>query len=229
MSAVSEQIRTHLFEMQDSKYGDFCAKLTPSLSRDAIIGVRVPQLRAYAKQAADDLRIEEFLSDLPHRYYEENNVHAAILQQMKDYEACLYEVERFLPYVDNWATCDMLRPKVFGRHTQELLEPIGCWIDSGYTYTVRFAIGMLMSFYLDEHFKTEYLEMVASVRSDEYYIRMMAAWYFATALAKQYDAALPYMERQRLDPWTHNKAIQKACESYRVAEEHKRHLKMLKV
>lgn len=186
-------------------------------------------MRKLAKKWAKNPQIGEFLEQLPHKFYDENNVHAFIVEQFRDYGQCLEQTERFLPYIDNWATCDMMAPGVFARHTGELLEPIGRWIASGKTYTVRFGVGMLMRFYLDEAFKPEYPDWVARIRSEEYYVNMMRAWYFATALAKQYEAAAPFLEERRLDAWTHNKAIQKACESNRVPAEQKRYLRELKV
>ena len=168
------------------------------------------------------------MSELPHRYYEENNLHGFLLCRMRDFDACLAAVERFLPHVDNWATCDTLSPKSFSRTPARLLDPIRRWLDSSHVYTQRFGIGCLMRWFLDERFSPEYPELVAAIRSDEYYVNMMIAWYFATALAKQYDAVLPYLEQRRLDPWVHNKTIQKACESFRVPQERKIHLKTLK-
>lgn len=194
-----------------------------------MIGVRTPELRRLAKMFAGREDISEFLDDLPHQYFDENQLHAFIISGIKDYEKCVREVVRFLPYVDNWATCDQMSPKVFGKHRKEVAELAGVWIRSEHTYTVRFGIKMLMEHFLNEDFDLMYPEMVARVRSEEYYIRMMAAWYFATALAKQYDAVLPFIENRRLDPWTHNKTIQKAVESYRVTPEHKEYLKSLKI
>lgn len=214
--------------MQDIKYRDFQSKLIPTVEYETVIGVRTPELRKYAKQLAKTEGISEFLEDLPHQYFDENQLHAFLISEIKDYERCLEEVERFLPYVDNWATCDQLLPKVFKNHEKELLEDIRKWMVSDKTYTVRFSIGMLMKYFLDEHFKIEYPGMVAEIRSEEYYINMMIAWYFATALAKQYEAVLPFIENHRLDMWTHNKAIQKSVESYRIAKEQKEYLRSLK-
>lgn len=214
--------------MQDIKYRDFQSKLIPTVKYETVIGVRTPELRKYAKQLAKTEGISEFLEDLPHQYFDENQLHAFLISEIKDYERCLEEVERFLPYVDNWATCDQLLPKVFKKHEKELLEDIRKWMVSDKTYTVRFSIGMLMKYFLDEHFKIEYPGMVAEIRSEEYYINMMIAWYFATALAKQYEAVLPFIENHRLDMWTHNKAIQKSVESYRIAKEQKEYLRSLK-
>ena len=224
-----DAIRQELFSLQDRKYRDFQVKLIPTVDPEAIIGVRTPALRKYAKQLSRKEGIDAFLEQLPHTYFDENQLHAFILSEMKDYEICVKKVDHFLPYVDNWATCDQLSPKVFKKHRPELLKEIRRWIKSGETYTVRFGIGMLMQHFLDEDFDPAYPEMVAKIRSDQYYVNMMIAWYFATALAKQYDAALPYVENMRLDAWTHNKAIQKAAESYRVSPDQKKYLKSLKV
>ena len=227
MSTISERIREKLFEMQDLQYRDFQAKLVPTVDKETIIGVRTPAVRKFAREIGRDPEIGRFLADLPHQYYDENNLHSFIIERIKDYEECLGEVERFLPYIDNWATCDTQSPKVFAKHTEELLGPIRRWIASDRPYTVRYGIGMLMKFYLDENFKVQYLEMVSSVRSEEYYVKMMAAWYFATALAKQYDDAVSYLQDKKLDAWTHNKTIQKARESYRITAEQKAYLKTL--
>lgn len=229
MSEIGEKIRENLWKLQDTEYRDFHAKLIPTVDPENIIGVRTPEVRKLAKEVAKDPRIGDFLTQLPHRYYDENNVHAFVVEQIRDYQKCLAETERFLPYVDNWATCDMMAPKVFAKHREELLEPIRRWIASAETYTIRFGIGMLMRLYLDDAFRPEYPQWVAELRSQEYYVNMMRAWYFATALTKQYEAVISYMEEQRLDAWTHNKAIQKACESLRVPAEQKQYLKSLKV
>ncbi len=229
MSEIRKEIRDELFNLQDPEYRDFQGKLIPSQEGVSMIGVRTPELRRMAKMFAGRENISEFLDDLPHQYFDENQLHAFIISGIKDYEKCIGEVVRFLPYVDNWATCDQMSPKVFGKHRQEVAELAGVWIRSEHTYTVRFGIKMLMEHFLNEDFDLMYPEMVAQVRSEEYYIRMMVAWYFATALAKQYDAALPFIENRRLDSWTHNKTIQKAVESYRVTPEHKEYLKSLKI
>ncbi len=226
---LTEEIRKDLFLLQDKKYRDFQTKLIPTAAADSIIGVRTPELRKYAKKLIKRDDISAFLDDLPHQYFDENQLHAFILSEMKDYEKCIEEVSRFLPYIDNWATCDQLSPKVFKKHRQELLNPVKIWICSDQTYTIRFAVGMLMEHFLNEDFDRAYPEMVSGIRSEEYYVNMMTAWYFATALAKQYDAVLPYIEGRRLDVWTHNKAIQKAVESYRIAPEQKEYLKSLKI
>lgn len=224
-----QEIQDELLRLQDEKYRDFQAKLMPTVEADTVIGVRTPELRKYAKQLVKREDISDFLIDLPHQYFDESQLHAFIISEMKDYDRCMEEVNRFLPYVDNWATCDQMSPKVFKKYRKELLNYIRAWIQSDKTYTVRFAIGMLMEHFLEEDFNGEYPEMVAAVRSDEYYVNMMTAWYFATALAKQYEAVVPYIEKQRLDTWTHNKTIQKSIESYRITPEQKEYLKSLKV
>jgi 3-methyladenine DNA glycosylase AlkD len=223
-----EEIQKELFRLQDVQYRDFQAKLIPNIPPEAMIGVRTPALRSLAKQLARQEETREFLCLLPHRYFDENQLHAFILSELKDYDRCMDEVCRFLPYVDNWATCDTLIPKVFAKHHSELLQHIMVWIASDKTYTVRYAIGTLMRYFLNDEFDVKYPKMVAKVRSEEYYVNMMIAWYFATALAKQYDAVLPYIEERKLDKWTHNKTIQKAIESFRVTPEHKEYLKTLK-
>ena len=226
---IVNEIRDELFRLQDSGYRDFQSKLMPTIDASTAIGVRTPALRALAKKLVKREDVGLFLSDLPHAYFDENQLHAFIVSELRDFTACLQEVERFLPYVDNWATCDQMSPKVFKKHREELLDPIKRWISSDATYTVRFGVGMLMEHYLDDDFDPSYLDMVAAVRSEEYYIRMMVAWYFATALAKQYDTALPYLRDQRLDRWTHNKTIQKAVESRRISPEQKDCLRGLKI
>ena len=225
---ITDEITTKLFSLQDTAYRDFQVKLIPGMDAQKKIGVRTPELRKLAKELAKREDIREFLNDLPHQYFDENQLHAFILSGEKDFEKCMEDLERFLPYVDNWATCDQTSPKVFRKHRKELLDAIRRWIESDHPYTVRFAIKMLMEHFLDEDFDPAYPEMVAEVRSEEYYIRMMIAWYFATALAKQYEAVLPYLEQKKLDVWTHNKTIQKAVESYRITEEQKIYLKSLK-
>ena len=224
-----EKIIEELLEQQDKEYRDFQRKLIPTVAPDRIIGVRTPVLRKMAKEMTKQEDTKDFLDTLPHRYFEENQLHALILSEEKDFERCIAGTEPFLPYMDNWATCDQMVPKVFKKHTDELLFYIQKWIASDHTYTIRFAIGMLVRFYLDEKFESEYLKMVAAVKSGEYYVRMMVAWYFATALAKQYDAALVFLEEKRLEPWTHNKTIQKSVESYRIDDEKKAYLRSLKV
>ena len=222
-------IQAELFALCDGEYGDFNAKLIPNIDRRRVIGVRTQEHRAMAKRLHGTAQAEEFLHALPHEYFEENQLHAFLLEYEKDYSALIAALDAFLPYVDNWATCDQMNPKSLGRNKEALLAKIREWLASGRCYTVRYAIGQLMRWYLDADFKPEYADMVAAVRSEEYYVRMMAAWYFATALAKQYDAVLPYFTERKLDAWTHNKAIQKAVESYRVSDEHKTALRRLKV
>ena len=222
-------IRARLFELQDLSYRDFQCKLMPTVDPDTVIGFRTPELRKLAKSFSKEPEAEAFLRTLPHRYYEENNLHGFLIETMKDYSQVIAALDAFLPYVDNWATCDLMSPKIFKKHLPELREQIQVWMASSHTYTIRFGIEMLMTFYLDEQFQPEYLDWVADVHSEEYYVNMMIAWYFATALAKQYDAALPYLQEHRLEPWTHNKAIQKAIESYRITDEQKAYLRSLKV
>ncbi|WP_044973425.1 DNA alkylation repair protein [Ruminococcus sp. HUN007] len=225
---IRDEITENLFKMQDIKYREFQSKLIPPKTADDMIGVRTPELRKYAKELLKREDVGEFLAGLPHRYFDENQLHAFIISGMKDYDKCMEELCRFLPYVDNWATCDQMSPKVFKKHRPELFRQIKKWIKSKDTFTVRFAVGMLMEHFLDEDFDTGYPEMVSEIRSDEYYINMMIAWYFATALAKQYDSVLPYIEEKKLDKWTHNKAIQKSVESLRITPEQKAYLKALK-
>lgn len=228
-SVAVQKIQEKLFELQDVKYKEFHSGLIPTTDSETIIGVRTPQIRKLARELDKSPEAEEFLKQLPHKYYEENNLHGALIAQMKDYNRVIDELERFLPYIDNWATCDLISPKVFKKHLPELIEQIHIWMDSDRIYTVRFGIGMLMSFYLNDAFLPEYLETVAAIRSEEYYVNMMIAWFFATALAKQYTAVVPYLEQNRLEKWTHNKTIQKAVESYRITEEQKAYLRGLKI
>ena len=221
-------IQKRLFALQDSVYRDFQSKLMPTVDRECVIGVRVPALRALAKELRGSAEAEEFLRTLPHKYYEENNLHAFLLALGKDFAETQRAVDAFLPYIDNWATCDSLTPKVFAKHRAELLPWIDSLLASGMTYPTRYGIDLLMSHFLDEDFSPAYPEKVAAVRSEEYYVNMMIAWYFATALAKQYDSVLPYLTEQRLPLWTHNKAIQKAVESYRITPEQKAYLRTLR-
>lgn len=222
-------IRNELFSLQDKEYREFQSKLIPTAPKDSFIGVRTPELKKLAKRISNEPECEEFLKTLPHKYFDENQLHAFVISGIKDFADCVDEVDRFLPFIDNWATCDQLSPKVFKKHKEELLVYIKRWMASDKTYTVRFGTGMLLAHFLDADFKPEYLDMAAAIRSEEYYINMMTAWFFATALAKQYDAALPFIRNRRLDVWTHSKAISKACESYRVPDEHKKYLKTLKI
>lgn len=229
MNDIEKTVQARLFEMQDLAYRDFHSKLMPTVEKEKIIGVRVPELRKFAKELGKKEEAKDFLKILPHKYYEEDNIHAFLIEQIKDFDECIHALDNFLLYVDNWATCDMMTPKVFKKHTDRLLPKINEWLISDYIYEVRFAIGMLLKFYLDENFDEEYLKLVASVKSNGYYINMMIAWYFATALAKQWDKTLPYIENKVLDKWTHNKAIQKSVESYRITKEQKEYLKTLKI
>ena len=229
MRGIEQTVQTRLFELQDPKYREFQCKLMPTVDPDTVVGVRTPELRKFARTFGKGAEAAEFLKILPHKYYEENNLHGFLIEIMKDYEQVIAALDAFLPYVDNWATCDQMSPKIFKKHLPELREQIQVWMASSHTYTIRFGIKMLMSFYLDEQFQPVYLDWVAGVRSEEYYVNMMIAWYFATALAKQYETTLPYIEQLRLDSWTHNKAIQKAIESYRVTDEQKAYLRSLKV
>ena len=224
-----EAIRAELFSRRDAAYAVFQGGLIPNIAPEKFIGVRTPALRALAKELRRAGEAADFLAALPHDYFDENQLHAFLLSEERDFDACLAAVERFLPFVDNWATCDQLSPAVFGKRAEALLPAIRRWLASGETYTVRFGIKMLMQHFLDARFSPAYPEMVAAVPAEEYYVHMMTAWYFATALAKQYDAALPFLETRRLPPRTHNKAIQKALESYRVPPERKAYLKTLKI
>ena len=223
-----DEIVAELFRMQDKKYAEMQVKLLPTVKPDRIIGVRTPELCAFAKKLRFDEDIDAFLTDLPHRYFDEEQLHAFVISLEKDFDKCAMEVETFLPYVDNWATCDQLSPKAFKKEPEKLLPYIRTWIKTDQPYTVRFAIGMLMQHFLDERFSPAYADLVASVRSEEYYVNMMIAWYFATALAKQYDTILPYLKEKKLDEWTHNKTIQKSIESYRITQEQKVYLRSLK-
>lgn len=222
------EIQKKLFELSDKDYAAFQARLTPNVEADRFIGVRVPVLRKFAADFSKTPECAEFLASLPHEYYDENLLHSVILEKRKDYDDCIEKVDKFLPYVDNWAVCDTLSPKVFAKHRDALIDKVREWIASDRTYTCRFGIDMLMTHYLDGSFKPEYLELPAEVKSEEYYVRMMIAWYYATALAKQWDSAIPYIENNRLPIWTHNKTIQKAIESYRITPEQKSYLKTLR-
>ena len=218
-----------LYDLQDLKYRDMQIKIIPTVKPESVIGVRTPELKSIAKDILKDGNYKGFLEELPHRYFEENQLQAFIISGIKDLNECMEDLETFLPYVDNWATCDQMSPKIFRKHKDLLLAHIIEWIDSEKTYTVRFGVGMLMEHFLDDDFDPLYPEMVAKLRSEEYYVNMMIAWYFATALAKQYESILPFSEEKRLDDWTHNKAIQKSMESRRITEEQKLYLKSLKV
>lgn len=220
-----EEIQKQLFELQDMAYRDFHSRLMPDIDKETVIGIRVPVLRKYAKSIAGTELAEKFIKELPHCYYEENNLHMMLITGIKDYARCLTAIERFLPYIDNWATCDFPAPKCFEDHKEELLPVIKRWIVSSETYTIRYGIGMLMRLYLDEDFDPEYVRLVVGVKSDEYYVNMMIAWYMATALAKQWDAVIPYIEEHCMSDWVHRKTIQKAVESYRITDEQKKYLK----
>ena len=220
-----EEIQKQLFELQDMAYRDFHSRLMPDIDKETVIGIRVPMLRKYAKSIAGTELAEKFIKELPHCYYEENNLHMMLITGIKDYDRCLTEIERILPYIDNWATCDFPAPKCFENHKEDLLPVIKRWIASSETYTIRYGIGMLMRLYLDADFDPEYVRIVAEVKSDEYYVNMMIAWYMATALTKQWDAVIPYIEEHRMSDWVHRKTIQKAVESYRITDEQKKYLK----
>ena len=223
------EIQKLLFAKQDIKYRDFQAPLFPNIEKERMIGVRTPELKKLAKELYGSELANNFIETLPHEYFDENQLHAFLISLIKDYQTCLNEVEKFLPYIDNWGTCDQLSPKAFAKHKDELVVDIKRWIKSKHPYTVRFAIGMLLALYLDESFKEEYLKLVSNVQSEEYYINMMVAWYFATALAKQYGATIKYLEEKKLSPWVQNKTIQKAKESYRITPEQKEYLQSLKI
>lgn len=218
-------IRKKLLEMGDDNYREFSSSLMPTIDKSRVIGIRIPLLRKYARSLVD---FDGFLDSLPHRYFEENNLHAFLIEREKDFDKCIKRLDVFLPYVDNWATCDSMKPKILKSEPEKLLTHIKTWLASKEVYRVRYAINLLMSFYLDENFDDSFLGLVADVKSDEYYINMMRAWYFATALFKQYDKTVVYLENRLLDVWTHNKTIQKAVESYRISGEQKQYLKTLR-
>jgi 3-methyladenine DNA glycosylase AlkD len=224
MNYIVKQLK----EMQDNKYAEFQRKLKPTLKPETIIGVRTPALKIMAKQINKSDYRNEFLAELPHTYFEENQLHGFIISEITDFDNCIYELEKFLPYIDNWATCDQTSPKILKKHKEELLPYIYKWLKSDHVYTVRFAIGMLMQHFLDDDFKEEYIDKVTSIKSEEYYINMEIAWYMSTALAKQWTATIPYLENNIMDKWVHNRTIQKARESYRIIDEQKEYLKTLK-
>jgi len=226
---MKDTIRAALIEQRDEAYRAFQLPLIPTVDPERVIGVRTPALRRLARSLRGTPEAEAFLAALPHRYFDEDQLHAFLIAEERDFTRCVTRCDEFLPFVDNWATCDQLSPAVFRRHHDELLPRIRRWIGARGVYTVRFGIGMLMQHFLDADFEPVYLSWVAAVSSEEYYVRMMIAWYFATALAKQYDAALPYFTEKRLDPWTHNKAIGKASESRRIPPERKTYLKSLRL
>jgi hypothetical protein len=226
---VQKGVRQELFELQDLKYRDFHAKLIPTMEKEKIIGVRTPALRGFAKKFGKTEESKLFIKKLPHQYYEENNLHGLLIEQIKDYDECLVELKRFLPYIDNWATCDLLALRLVKKHLDVFIKEIYKFMESEHTYIIRFGISMLMKYYLEDEFNIEYPDKVADIRSEEYYVNMMRAWYFATALAKQYEQIIPFVEKKRLDVWTHNKTIQKAIESYRIMDEQKTYLRTLKI
>lgn len=221
-------IREDLLKLQDEKYRDFQYKLTPNILKEKMIGVRVPDVRKLAKKYFGTVEGDKFIKNLPHDLYDENILHGLLLSEMKDYDTCVEEVNKFLPYVDNWAVCDIMSPKIFKKHKKELISEIKKWIKSDKVYECRFGIEMLMSHYLDELYDSDYLELPAQVKLDDYYVKMMIAWFFATALAKQWDSAIVYIKENKLNKWVHNKTIQKARESYRITEQQKEYLKSLK-
>lgn len=225
---VIMNIVNKLFENKDDTYAEFQSKLTPGIDRKLFIGVRVPILRNIAKEYFKSGEYQSFLDDIPHKYYDENMLHVLLISQIKDYDVCIKEIEKFLPYIDNWAVCDILSPKIFKKHTEELLFKIKKWVKSNQTYTIRFGIEMLQSFYLDDEFKKEYL-IIPNIKSSEYYVNMMIAWFYATALTKKWDDTIKIIETQKLEKWVHNKTIQKACESYRLTPKQKDYLKTLKI
>ena len=225
---TNTQIREKLFSLADDKYKAFHSKLMPTVDPGKVIGVRTPALRTFAKELHKLGEYDSFISDLPHKYYEEDNLHALLIDKIKDFHECVSALERLLPFIDNWATCDMLRPKALKTQPDKLLVYIRKWLKSDEVYTVRYAIGCLCSFYLDDNFSPEHLSMVAEIRSDEYYINMMIAWYFATALAKEYESTIVYLQDRKLPEWVHRKTIQKAIESYRISDETKTYLRSLR-
>lgn len=222
-------IQEKLFKLQDLKYKDFHSKLMPTVCKDKIIGVRVPQLRKFAKELNKSELKEDFLKTLPHKYYEEDNLHAFLIEQINDFEECISTLDNFLLFIDNWATCDMMTPKILGKNPDLLYAKIKEWAKSEHTYTVRFAVVTLMKFFMDERLDKKHLNLLLSIKSDEYYINMAIAWYLATALSSRWEMVIPYIENQKFDTWVHNKAIQKANESYRITKEQKEYLKTLKV
>ena len=222
------KILDDLFSLQDKEYREFNSKLIPNIKKETVIGVRVPVLRKYAKEIKNSYVANDFLNSLPHKYLEENILHALLIENIKTYDDAINALNEFLPFVDNWAVCDIMSIKIFKKHLDILPEQLNKWLNSSHPYTIRFAIKMYMTYFLEECFKTSYTTKIAKIQSDEYYVNMMIAWYFATALAKQYDAAIKFLENNKLPLWVHNKTIQKAIESYRIKEEQKEHLRTLK-
>lgn len=225
---TNNEIREHILSLADESYKTFHSKLMPTVDSSKIIGVRTPALRKFAMVVYKSAEYRDFLADLPHKYYEEDNLHGFLIEKIKDFDECIVELEKLLPHIDNWATCDMLRPKVLKNEPEKLFGYIRKWLKSDEVYIVRYAIGCLLSYYLDENFNREHLALVADVRSEEYYINMMISWYFATALAKQYDSAVVYLEERKLPEWVHRKTIQKAVESYRISDDTKAYLRTLR-
>jgi len=225
---MNNSIREHLIKLQDRKHADFCSKLMPTVNPDSILGIKTPVLRKLATEISGTHEADKFLSDLPHKYFEENNLHAFLIEKIKDPIDCIKAIEAFLPYIDNWATCDSLRPKALKKDLNLLKIKAIEFIHSRETYTVRFGIEMFMVNFLDKEFKIEYNELVSQVKSNDYYVKMMMAWFFTTALTKQYEPTIPFIENNALDKWTHNKTIQKAVESYRITKEQKEYLRTLK-
>lgn len=229
MTEGEKMIRERLMKLADPAYRDFQSKLIPTVDKQTVIGVRIPEIRRLAKELNGTVAAQEFLRSPKHTYYDENTLHISLINLEKDFDRALSETEAFLPYIDNWAVCDTLNPKAFSKNPESLYANILKWIESNKPYTVRFGIGMLMRYFLDERFDEKYLTLVSDIRSDEYYVNMMSAWFYATALAKQYEKTLPHIAGKKLDPWVHNKAISKACDSFRVTKEHKQHLKTLRI
>lgn len=222
------KIIDRLFELKDEEYALFQSKLTPTVDKDKFIGVRVPNVRKLAKELKNDEEVPMFLKTLPHNYYDENMLHGLLISQIKDYDECLKELDIFLPYVDNWAVCDIMSPVVFKKNKDKLIKEINKWVKSDKVYMVRFGIEMLMSHYLDEDYDKSYLEIPLLTKNEDYYVRMMVAWFYATSLSKQWDTTIKIIEQNKLDKWTHNKTIQKGIESYRITNEQKEYLRSLK-
>lgn len=229
MNNTEQTVRKELFAMSDDGYRSFQAGLMPTIPPDSVIGVRIPLLRRYAKGFAKADRSAEFLSALPHKFYDENNLHAFLIEQISDVSLAFSETERFLPYVDNWATCDMFSPKIFGKHKPELLEYIRKWVTSNHVYTARFGVNMLMSHFLDDDFTPEIIDLALTPRRDDYYMMMSVAWFLSVALVKQYDGTVGLIESKTLDKRTQNKTISKACDSYRLSDTTKKHLKSFRI
>lgn len=220
------KILKSLYAVADVEYRNFQSALIPTINKKSVIGVRTPILRKMARDMVKSGEYKDFISRLPHKYFEENQLHAFIISLIKDFDIDVYEVSRFLPYIDNWATCDQMSPKVFVKNVDKLLPYIKKWIKSKHTFTVRFGVLCLMRYFVDDKFDVKYVDIVAKIKSNEYYVNMMRAWYFATTVAKHFDDVLPYL--QKLDDWTRGRTIQKALESYRVIDVHKQKLRSLK-